>query len=210
MNHNNQKLEVLLFMARQPLTLDQLSRYLEISPEEVQAALNELIEKYAAPEHGIQIVNISNGWQFATKPEYSKPLELYINSPQEFSLSSAALETLVIIAYRQPVSKPEIEAIRGINSDWIVKSLQDKELIEEQGRSEGIGRPTLYGTTEKFLKHFGLRDLQDLPPEPNLKMQYNQELIAAKLQQFASAQTGELELEPALETSSVPLTDEVS
>jgi len=186
------KLEVLLFMARQPLTLEQLARYLETPEEAVQQELTALTNDYAAGEHGIQIVNVSNGYEFATKPEYAKPLELYLNAPQEFSLSPAALETLVIIAYRQPVSKGEIEAIRGINSDWIVKSLQDKELISEQGRSESIGRPLLYGTTEKFLKHFGLRDLQDLPPEPNLAIQANQELIAAGLQKYAAAQTAEL------------------
>lgn len=186
------KLEVLLFMARQPLPLEQLARYLEIPEETIQQELDELIKDYAGSPHGLQIVNISSGYQFATKPEYAKPLELYLNTPQEFSLSAAAMETLTIIAYRQPVSKGEIEAIRGINSDWIVKSLQDKELIEEQGRSESIGRPMLYGTTEKFLKHFGLRDLQDLPPEPNLKIQAQPELIAVGLQKYATAQTAEL------------------
>ncbi|MDR1997230.1 MAG: SMC-Scp complex subunit ScpB [Candidatus Margulisbacteria bacterium] len=186
------RLEVLLFMARQPLAPEQLARYLDAPETAVQEALAELSAGLSAPEHGLQIVNVANGYQFATKPEYAGPLELYLNSPQEFSLSPAALETLVIIAYRQPVSRGEIEAIRGINSDWIVKSLQDKELVTEQGRSEGLGRPLLYGTTEKFLKHFGLRDLQDLPPEPNLKMQSKPELLAAGLQKFAAAQTAEL------------------
>ncbi|MDR2430915.1 MAG: SMC-Scp complex subunit ScpB [Candidatus Margulisbacteria bacterium] len=195
------RLEVLLFMARQPLTLEQLARYLEVSGEETQRALTELAGEYAAEEHGLQIVNVAGGWQFATKPECAKPLELYLNAPQEFSLSPAALETLVIIAYRQPVSKSEIEAVRGINSDWIVKSLQDKELIEEQGRSENIGRPLLYGTTAKFLKHFGLRDLQDLPPEPNIQMQAQPELIAAGLQKFAAGQTAELAFSGEIKTT---------
>jgi segregation and condensation protein B len=185
------QLEILLFMARQPLLLEQLARYLEAPEETVLQLVAELTAKYADPAHGLQVVNISDGYQFATKPEYSKPLELYINTPQEFSLSAAAMETLTIIAYRQPISKSEIEAIRGLNSDWIVKSLQDKELVEEQGRSEGIGRPTLYGTTEKFLRHFGLKNLQDLPPEPKLKMETDQAAAAEKLQQFAAAQTSE-------------------
>jgi segregation and condensation protein B len=121
-------------------------------------------------------------------------LELYINTPQEFSLSAAALETLTIIAYRQPVSKSAIEAIRGINSDWIVKSLQDKELVEEKGQADTAGRPMLYGTTEKFLRHFGLKNLQDLPSEPKLQMEADQETAAEKLQRFEAVQTAEIPL----------------
>ncbi|MDR1323127.1 MAG: SMC-Scp complex subunit ScpB [Candidatus Margulisbacteria bacterium] len=188
------QLEILLFMARQPLLPEQLARYLETPEETALQLVAELTAKYADPTHGLQIVNISDGYQFATKPEYSKPLELYINTPQEFSLSAAALETLTIIAYRQPVSKSAIEAIRGINSDWIVKSLQDKELVEEKGQADTVGRPMLYGTTEKFLRHFGLKNLQDLPPEPKLQMETDQETAAEKLQRFAAAQTAELPL----------------
>ncbi|GBR73832.1 segregation and condensation protein B [Candidatus Termititenax aidoneus] len=182
-------------MARQPLLPEQLARYLETTEETALQFVAELTAKYAGPAHGLQIVNISDGYQFATKPEYSKPLELYINTPQEFSLSAAALETLTIIAYRQPVSKSAIEAIRGINSDWIVKSLQDKELVEEKGQADTAGRPMLYGTTEKFLRHFGLKNLQDLPPEPKLQMEADQETAAEKLQRFAAAQTAEIPLD---------------
>jgi segregation and condensation protein B len=188
------QLEILLFMARQPLLPEQLARYLEIPEEAALQLVAELTAKYADPAHGLQIVNISDGYQFATKPEYSKPLELYINTPQEFSLSAAALETLTIIAYRQPVSKSAIEAIRGINSDWIVKSLQDKELVEEKGQADTAGRPMLYGTTEKFLRHFGLKNLQDLPPEPKLQMEADQETAAEKLQRFAATQITETPL----------------
>ncbi|MDR1113674.1 MAG: SMC-Scp complex subunit ScpB [Candidatus Margulisbacteria bacterium] len=188
------QLEILLFMARQPLLPEQLARYLETPEETALQLVAELTAKYADPAHGLQIVNVSDGYQFATKPEYSKPLELYINTPQEFSLSAAALETLTIIAYRQPVSKSAIEAIRGINSDWIVKSLQDKELVEEKGQADTVGRPVLYGTTEKFLRHFGLKNLQDLPPEPKLQMETDQETAAEKLQRFEAAQTAETPL----------------
>jgi segregation and condensation protein B len=191
------QLEILLFMARQPLLPEQLARYLEAPEETALQLVAELTAQYADPAHGLQIINVADGYQFATKPEYSKPLELYINTPQEFSLSAAAMETLTIIAYRQPIAKSEIEAIRGLNSDWIVKSLQDKELVEEQGRSEGLGRPTIYGTTEKFLRHFGLKNLQDLPPEPKLKMTSDQETAAEKLQQFAAVQTQAIETIPA-------------
>ena len=175
-----QKLEILLFMARQPLLLEQLARYLETSEENAHQLVTELTARYADSSHGLQIINVSDGYQFATKPEYSKPLELYINTPQEFSLSAAAMETLTIIAYRQPVAKPDIERIRGIDSGWIIKSLQDKELIEEQGQADTVGRPMLYGTTEKFLRHFGLKNLEDLPSAPFLKLQENPELLAEK------------------------------
>ncbi|GBR76781.1 segregation and condensation protein B [Candidatus Termititenax persephonae] len=176
------KLEVLLFLARQPLLPEQLARYLETSEEAVQQLITELTARYADPAHGLQIVNISDGYQFATKPEHARPLELYINTPQEFSLSTAAMETLTIIAYRQPISKPDIERIRGIDSGWIIKSLQEKELVEEKGQADTVGRPVLYATTEKFLRHFGLKNLQDLPPAPFLKMRESQDIIVEKLE----------------------------
>lgn len=172
-NNLKQKLEVLLFMSRNPLSLEELVKYLETPAEQIKNELNNLINRYESPDYGIQIINVSNGYQFATKPDYAKTLELYINAPQDISLSTAAMETLTIIAYRQPVSRAEVENIRGVNSDGIIKSLQDKGLIEERGRAETIGRPTIYGTTEAFLKHFGLKDLSNLPPEPAKQLQEN-------------------------------------
>lgn len=190
----HQKLEVLLFMGRGPLQVKELAEFINCTPEEVQIALDELVQKYKSTEFGLQVINVSNGYQFATKPQFSKTLELYINAPQEITLSLAAMETLTIIAYRQPISRAEIEAIRGINSDWIVKSLMDKTLVEEKGRSETIGRPMLYGTSEMFLKHFGLKDLTELPPEPLQKMQNNKEAIVEKLEKFSHDVNEKLDL----------------
>jgi segregation and condensation protein B len=174
-NHLNQKLEVLLFMARNPLTIDELAQYISATPAEIETSIQELQSQYQASSYGIQIIHVSNGFQFATKPEYTQTLELYINAPQEISLSPAAMETLAIIAYRQPISRGEVEAIRGVNSDSIVHSLLEKALIEEKGKSEAIGKPTLYGTTDAFLKHFGLNSLEDMPQGPRRKMTENKE-----------------------------------
>lgn len=171
------QLEVLLFMARNPLPIEDLAQYLNVEVPIVTEALDLVINHYKDPQYGIQVINVSNGYQFATKPQYAKTLELYINAPQEFSLSTAGLETLVIIAYRQPISKAEIEAIRGVNSDGIIKSLMDRGLVEEKGRADTLGRPMLYGTTDLFLKHFGLKDLSELPQDPQFKMKSNPEAL---------------------------------
>jgi segregation and condensation protein B len=185
------QLEVLLFMARQPLSLEDLAKYLNTEISLVSEALQFLTEHYKDPAYGLQVINVSNGYQFATKPQYAKTLELYINAPQEFSLSTAGLETLVIVAYRQPISRAELEAIRGVNSDGIVKSLMDRSLIEEKGRAETLGRPMLYGTTDVFLKHFGLKDLAELPQDPQLKMKNNSD-TAEKLSAFDYAITEQI------------------
>lgn len=178
------RLEVLLFMARNPLSLEDLAKYLSVEPAVVMESLELLTTQYQDAQYGIQVINVSNGYQFATKPQYAKTLELYINAPQEFSLSTAALETLVIVAYRQPISRAELEAIRGVNSDGIIKSLMDRGLVEEKGRADTLGRPMLYGTTDTFLKHFGLKDLADLPQDPQLKMQNSPEALE-KLSSYA-------------------------
>ena len=172
------QLEVLLFMARNPLPIEDLAKYLNVEIGVAVDALNYVTDFYKDSSFGLQVINVSNGYQFATKAQYAKTLELYINAPQEFSLSTAALETLVIVAYRQPISKAELEAIRGVNSDGIIKSLMDRNLVEEKGRADTLGRPMLYGTTESFLKHFGLKDLAELPQDPQLKMKDNPDALS--------------------------------
>jgi segregation and condensation protein B len=129
----------------------------------------ELIEAmkadFAKDERGIQLVEVAGAYQFATKPELAPYLERMAQSPSRASLSQAALETLSIVAYRQPVTRVEIEEIRGVNSDRALNTLLSKELIMEVGRSEAVGRPILYGTTPSFLQYFGLKGLEDLPDE---------------------------------------------
>lgn len=188
------QLEVLLFMARNPLPIEDLARYLNVDLALANEALALVTDHYKDPSYGLQVINVSNGYQLATKPQYAKTLELYINAPQEFSLSTAALETLVIVAYRQPISKAELEAIRGVNSDGIIKSLMDRCLVEEKGRADTLGRPMLYGTTDVFLKHFGLKDLSELPQDPQLKMKDNPEALQ-KLSPFEYRLTEQITFE---------------
>jgi segregation and condensation protein B len=192
-----QRLEVLLFMTREPLSKEDLLKFLKCEREILERELFSLQTSYDSPEHGIQIIQIADKYQFATKAEYTKTVEDYINTPTEVSLSAAALETLAIIAYRQPITRTEVEAIRGVNSDGIVKSLLDKEFIEECGKAETVGRPTLYGTTDLFLKHFGLKDLQDLPAEPRALMESQEAEETLRIFRHSLVSQAELELNDA-------------
>lgn len=196
-NDNNtikQRLEVLLFMSREPLSEADLIKFIGCSSEILKSELLQLQEEYNQPSHGIQIIQIADKYQFATKSEYTKTVEDYINAPTEVSLSTAALETLSIIAYRQPITRTEVEAIRGVNSDGIIKSLLDKEFIEECGKADTIGRPTLYGTTDLFLRHFGLKDLADLPAEPKALMNSQEAEEALRIFRHSLVANAELEL----------------
>ena len=153
-------IEVLLFVANEPLSVDKLVDICQSDRETVFALVKELQQNYE--EKGIQLVEIANGWQFLTKQEYHSYIEkLY--KPKVQQISKASLETLAIIAYRQPVTKQEIEQIRGVNVDGVMAKLAEKSLIQEVGRRECPGRPILYGTTDVFLKAFGLKNLQQLP-----------------------------------------------
>lgn len=136
---------------------------IEISTDDVQKTVDELNSTYAQNNLAINIVKIANGFVHATKPEYAKYVGYLSSEKSKRRLSQAALETLAIIAYKQPLTKPELESIRGVNSDYILTALLEKKLITISGRAETIGRPLLYKTTDEFLKYFGLKNLNDLP-----------------------------------------------
>lgn len=136
---------------------------IEITPSEVDDCVKQLNEKYTQSELSFQIIKIANGYSFATKPEYAKYIGYLSTEKSKRRLSQAALETLAIIAYKQPIIKPEIESIRGVNSDYMINTLLEKNLITIKGRAETIGRPLLYITTDEFLKYFGLHKISDLP-----------------------------------------------
>lgn len=155
-------IESLLFVAHEPVPIEQLARTLEIQHEEVERALSELVTDYQS--RGIRIQRQHDRVQMVTAPEAAQWVERFLGLQLSTRLSPAALETLAIVAYRQPITRPQIEAIRGVNSDAVVRSLLTKGLIEEVGRLEQVGRPILYGTTFAFLQHFGLQDLSELPP----------------------------------------------
>ncbi|GAB6156975.1 SMC-Scp complex subunit ScpB [Desulfotomaculum varum] len=156
-------LEALLFVASEPLTVQTLARIAEIDAADALELLRELAQDYDTRPGGLKIIEAADTWQMCTRPEYASYIErLYRKSGT--GLSRAAMETLAIIAYRQPITKTEIELIRGVKVDSPISTLLERNLIEEKGRREGPGRPVLYGTTVDFLKYFGLKSLADLPP----------------------------------------------
>ncbi len=153
-------LEAVLFMAAEPLSASEIGEILGIGEEEADALVGELSAQYEG--RGIQVSRIAGGYQVCTRPEYGRVVAK-LHEPERFRLSRAALETLAIVAYRQPVTRPEIDTIRGVNSDSPVETLLQYELICEGGRKEAPGRPIMYRTTEGFLGHFGLNSVADLP-----------------------------------------------
>ena len=153
-------LECMLFVSPQPLMVEHVAKSLNIEDLEVEAAVHELRLDYG--ERGLQILRIAGGYQMCTRPEYTEYVSTLLK-PDRPHLSRAALETAAIIAYRQPITQPEIDAIRGVNSDGVVKTLVDRSLVKQVGRKETVGRPILYATSEEFLNHFGLNDLSQLP-----------------------------------------------
>lgn len=154
--------ESLLFVADGPVPVARLAEALEVNLREVEAALEALAAAYA--ERGLSLQRIRDKVQLTTAPAAAETVQRFLGLAASAPLSKAALETLAIIAYQQPVTRPQIDAIRGVNSDSVIKNLLAKGLIEESGRTEGPGRPVLYGTTAEFLQHFGLTSLADLPP----------------------------------------------
>lgn len=153
-------LEAVLFMAAEPLASEELGEILDVSPREAEAIAQELAA--ACADRGLEVTRIAGGWQMVTRAEYG-PYVAKLHKPERFRLSRAALETLAIVAYRQPVTRPEVDAIRGVNSDSPLDTLLQYELVCEAGRKETPGRPVLYRTTESFLGHFGLNSIEDLP-----------------------------------------------
>jgi len=156
-------IEAILFVAGEPVTLSDLQTALEVSPLELDSALNTLESEYDYNRRGIRLKRFGEHIQLATRAEYAPYVERLLQPVQKQSLSQAAMETLAVVAYRQPVTKAEVEAIRGVKCDYSIQSLVHKGLIVEVGRKEAIGRPILYGTTDAFLSHFGIISLQDLP-----------------------------------------------
>jgi segregation and condensation protein B len=164
-------LEALLFVADTPVTTDDLAAALEATPEEVEGGLQVLAERLIGTS-GLQLVKIAGGYQICTKKEHSDAIARFLR-PQKQRLSRSALEVLAIVAYRQPITSGEIDIVRGVQSDHAIRSLVDKDLIEEVDRRPTPGRPILYGTTKQFLHQFKLNDLSELPPladgEPELE-----------------------------------------
>jgi segregation and condensation protein B len=155
-------LECVLFVSVDSLSLPDLAEAVELDEQDVIKLLEEMIREYEKTSHGIHIIRVADGYRFVTKDEYSDEVEKILK-PHISKLSRAALETLSIIAYRQPIIRVEVERIRGVNVDRILTRLMEKNLVYEVGRKETPGRPILYGTTSEFLEYFGLENLDKLP-----------------------------------------------
>ena len=164
MNPLSQLIEAALFSAPRPLTVEELATIdADATLADARAALDELKELLDFGQHGVELVEMAGGWQILTRPALAEAIERAQFAVRTPRLTSAALETLAIISYRQPVGRAEIEEIRGVSAGGVLRSLQERGLIEVVGRSEALGRPLLYGTTPSFLELLGLRDLADLP-----------------------------------------------
>ena len=164
MNSLSQLIEAVLFSASRPLTVEELN---EIDPDvslaEVKAGLEQLREHYDFDGHGVEVVELGGGFQILTRPALATAIERAQVAQRSPRLTAAMLETLAVISYRQPVGRAEIEEIRGVSGSGVLRTLQERGLIEVVGRSEGLGRPLLYGTTPMFLELLGLPDLANLP-----------------------------------------------
>src|SRR5438046_9808323 len=158
-------LEAIVYLANEPVSLDAIQKALpNVDRSELRQTLSELVEQYRAPEHGIEIREVADGYRFSTKPEHHEVLKQFIKSQiPPTRLSLAALETLAVITYKQPVTIPEIQEIRGVHARWVIKTLLDKKFVSTAGRKEVLGRHILYKTTKELLVHFGLNDLDELP-----------------------------------------------
>lgn len=166
-----QIVEAALFASQTPLTARELARADDaLDVRRVREALAALREHYDTDGRAFQVYQLGDGFQILTRPEFVPYLERFESVPRPPTLSRAALETLAIIAYRQPIGRIEVEEIRGVASTSVLRTLQDWELIEVTGRGEGLGRPLLYGTTARFLDHFALQSLDDLPAPEELSV----------------------------------------
>ena len=160
-------IEAILFVSGEPVSYKDLQRALELTEDEVRLAVDALDSDYSYHRRGICLKRFGEYVQLSTRAEFAPYVVRLLQPIQKQSLSQSALETLAVVAYRQPVTRLEIEAVRGVKCDYSVQSLVNKGLIVEVGRKEALGRPILYGTTDQFLAHFGLTSLEDLPKPPD-------------------------------------------
>ena len=159
--------ESVLFVAGAPVSLRRLAEIIGVAQVEVKPAMGQLMEAYATPERGVRLAEVAGGYQFRTAAENTEYVRKFVQEKPS-KLSRASLETLAIIAYRQPLTKAEIEAVRGVDVDGVLNSLLTKKLVRVMGRKDVPGRPWVYGTTPQFLELFGLNDLGSLPPLPEI------------------------------------------
>lgn len=196
-----QHIESLIFVAEKPISSSDIKTSLEnaleaeFEPDQIQDLIHSLQEKYHQPDFAMELVEISSGFKFLTKPAFHNTVGNYLKITTKKRLSRAAIETLSIIAYKQPVSKPEMEKIRGVSADYSLQKLLEKEIVEIVGRSDGPGKPLLYGTNDKFMDYFGLKSIGDLPKLKDFASAENVVGEAAPIEEINPFQSTSLELE---------------
>jgi segregation and condensation protein B len=162
-------IEALIFVSPKPVKEEEIKDCLDemfgsdVPPDDISASIEKLFQKYLAEEYSFQLERIGGGYQFMTKPAYQSSISIMLKQQSKKRLSNSALETLAIIAYKQPITKTQLEQIRGVNCDYTTQKLLEKQLIEIKGKADSVGRPILFGTTEKFMEYFGINRLEDLP-----------------------------------------------
>lgn len=168
-------IEALIFTSEEPVTVKEIQKILvrlvglEMSKEEIESHIDILMQKFHEGEFAFEIVPLGGGYQFLSKPAYQNTVSEFLKSKLNKKLSTSQLETLAIIAYKQPISKPDVERIRGVNCDFVIQKLLEKELISISGRSEEVGKPILYSTSEFFMNYFGINSVEDLPKLKDLE-----------------------------------------
>jgi segregation and condensation protein B len=173
-------IEAMIFCSTSPLSIDEIQRCLvemfetEVPNVHIIEAIEKLRAKYEHEDFSFALEHLGGGYQFLTKPAYQVSISILLKQQSQKRLSTSQLETLSIIAYKQPVTKTEVEQIRGVNCDYSVQKLLEKELIAIKGKSDGIGRAILYGTSDKFMEYFGINDLKDLPQPKDFLTEINQ------------------------------------
>lgn len=180
MDFLHRHIEALIFCAPEPLGVSEISKCLsemfaaEVPLDHIELAIYDLRKKFNEEDFAFSLEHLGGGYQFLTKPAYQASISILLRQQSQKRLSTAQLETLSIIAYKQPITKGEIEQIRGVNSDYSVQKLLEKELIEIKGKSENVGKPLIYGTSEKFMEYFGINSIKDLPQPKDFSQPENQ------------------------------------
>src|ERR1035441_7130265 len=185
-------IEALIFAAEQPITVDEIASCLknvfgwEISTDEIISSIKDLQTKYSLDDFSFELLEIANGYQFLTKKEYQATLGILLQQKAQKRLSTSALETLSIIAYKQPVTKNDVEHIRGVNCDYSIQKLLEKDLIEIQGKSEDPGKAMLFVTSQAFMEYFGIKSVKDLPVLKDIHPEVNEIGIPTRSEEHTS------------------------
>ena len=172
-------IEALVFCSPKPITEGEIQECLkemfdaDVPAEDIQSGLTAITEKFAVDAFSMELIKSGGGYQFLTKPAYQASIGILLKQQSKKRLSNSALETLSIIAYKQPITKSEAEQIRGVNCDYAIQKLLEKELVEIKGKSDGVGRPLLYGTSPRFMDYFGINDLKELPTPKDFSTEEN-------------------------------------